>query len=145
MRSRGGKHQLYPDPTATGFADTPILDRCPYFRKVMATFRCPLTMVRLLRLAASSSIAEHTDYRLGYEDGEVRIHVPIVTDERVAFFVKGERVPMQPGEAWYLNVNLPHRVENHSAVDRIHLVLDCIVDPWLAAIFGQPLPEPQHI
>ncbi len=145
LRAPGGKHQLYPDPTATDFAATPILDRCPYFRDVMAVFRCPLTSVRLLRLAAGSSIGEHCDYRLGYEDGEVRIHVPIVTDDAVAFFVAGSRVPMRPGESWYLNVNLPHRVDNRSTIDRIHLVLDCVVDPWLAGVFGLPLPEPQHI
>lgn len=137
LRSVGGKAmQLYPDPTATDrFADTETLRRCPYYQEVLATFQCPLTSVRLLRLQAGSSIAEHRDYRLGYEDGEVRIHVPIVTDQDVAFFLAGERVPMAVGECWYLNVNLPHRVENRSRIDRIHLVLDCVVNDWLAQFF----------
>ena len=91
--------------------------------------------MRLLRLQAGSSIAEHRDYRLGYEDGEVRLHVPVVTDVGVAFFLAGVRVPMAAGECWYLNVNLPHRVENRSPIDRIHLVIDCVVNEWLAQIF----------
>lgn len=142
LRSVGGKAmQLYPDPTATdAFADTALLMRCPYFQTVVTTFQCPLTAVRLLRLKAGSSIREHRDYRLGYEDGEVRLHVPVVTNPDVRFFLAGERVWMAEGECWYLNVNLPHRVENESQRDRIHLVIDCVVDDWLATFF--PLPRP---
>src|SRR5512132_159832 len=125
LRAVGGKAgQLYPDPTATDdFADTPMLARCPYFQEVLAAFHCPLTSARLLKLAARSSIREHKDYNLGFEDGEMRIHVPVVTNMDVEFFLAGERVVMQEGEAWYLDLNLPHRVENQSGIDRIHLVV----------------------
>src|SRR6185295_14943955 len=65
LRAVGGRAgQLYPDPTATDFADTPILARCPYFQEVLATFHCPLTSSRLLKLAARSNIREHKDYNL---------------------------------------------------------------------------------
>jgi hypothetical protein len=138
LRSVGGKaRQLYPDPTATGsFAGTEYLARCPYYREVLATFQCPLTSARLLRLSARSSIREHRDYRLGYEDGELRLHIPVLTHPDVAFFVAGQRVPMEAGECWYVNVNLPHRVDNHSDADRIHLVIDCVVNDWLAGFFA---------
>ena len=137
LRSVNGKSmQLYPDPTATGaFADTAELVRCPYYQTVLRTFQCQLTAVRLLRLRAGSSIREHRDYRLGYEDGEVRLHIPVVTNPDVAFFVQGERAWMAEGECWYLNVNLPHRVDNQSKTDRIHLVIDCVVDDWLSQFF----------
>ena len=133
LRSVGGRPaQLYPDPTAHGrFADTAILERCAYFQEVLAAFECPLQAVRLLKLRARSSIREHRDYKLGYEDGELRIHIPIVTNPAVAFFLDGERVPMQEGESWYLNLNLPHRVDNQSDTDRVHLVIDCEVNDWL--------------
>ena len=131
-----GHMALYPDPTATDrFADTAVLDRCLYFREVLATFQCPMTSARLLRLKARSNIREHRDYKLGFEDGEARIHVPIVTEPAVAFYVAGERVPMQHGECWYVNVNEPHRVDNESDLDRVHLVIDCVVNDWLAAFF----------
>jgi hypothetical protein len=33
---------IYPDPTAkNAFADTPLLERCPYVRHVLASFPCP--------------------------------------------------------------------------------------------------------
>ena len=136
LRSVGGvAKQLYPDPTATTFADTPILARCPYFLAVLATFQCPLETARLLKLNAGSSIREHRDYKLDYEDGVIRVHIPIITSPDVEFFLEGKKVVMQVGECWYLNVNAPHRVDNHSTIDRVHLVIDCIVDDWVRTMF----------
>ena len=103
--------------------------------EMLAAFHCPLTSVRLLRLAARSNIREHKDYNLGFEDGEMRIHVPVLTNLDVAFFLAGERVIMQEGEAWYLDLNLAHRVENQSDTDRIHLVIDCFVNDWVRELF----------
>jgi len=141
LRAVGGRAgQLYPDPTATAeFADTPTLARCLYFQEVLAAFHCPLTSARLLKLAAWSSIREHSDYKLGFEDGELRVHVPVVMNLDVAFFLAGDRVIMQEGEAWYLDLNLPHRVENHSDIDRVHLVIDCVVNDWVRELFPQEM------
>src|SRR6185503_11799241 len=98
LRSVGGvANQIYPDPTATTFADTPILARCPYFREVLATFQCPMEAARLLKLTAGSSIREHRDYKLGYEDGVLRLHIPIITSPDIAFFLEGKLVVMKPG------------------------------------------------
>lgn len=131
----GDAHAIYPDPTATDrYGDTLVLSRVPYLREVLAEFRCRLTSVRLLKLCAGSEILEHRDHRLSAQHGEARIHVPIVTNERVVFFLGGEPVPMAAGEAWYLDLELPHRVTNLSDEDRVHLVIDCIVDEWLAAM-----------
>jgi hypothetical protein len=136
----GRADQIYPDPTATArYADTPLLARCPYLREVLAAIRCPLTAVRLLRLAPRSSIREHRDYKLAHEHGEARLHIPVVTNERVAFFLAGARVPMAAGETWYLNLELPHRVDNQSDVARVHLLVDCLVNPWLDALLAPAL------
>jgi|SRR5882672_2563673 len=133
LRSVSGvASQLYPDPLAEGsFVDTPILDRCPNIRAVLALFKCPLRSVRFLRLAAGSTIREHRDYDLGYEDGQIRLHVPIISNADVVFFLDAQRIEMNEGECWYLDLNLPHWVENRSGVDRIHLVIDCEVNEWL--------------
>ena len=48
---------------------------------------------------------------------------------------------MQPGEAWYLNFNLPHSVANRGTTDRIHLVIDCVMNPWLDAFFAEAMVE----
>jgi len=126
---------LYPDPTSTEFTDLPVLDRCPNIRGVLSTLECPLTFVRLLKLAAGSEIREHQDYGLSYEDGAVRLHVPIQTNPQVEFAVNGCALPLHEGECWYINFNLPHRIHNRGATDRIHLVIDCKLNPWLDAMF----------
>ncbi len=133
LRSVGGSAtQIYPDPTARDkFADTPLLARCPYIRQVLAALPCPQHAVRFLRLKAGSVIKEHRDYELGFEDGEVRLHIPVITNPAVEFMLNQVRVILNEGECWYLNVNLPHRVANRGTTDRIHLVIDCVVNDWL--------------
>ena len=133
LRSIGGRtDHIYPDPAAkNAFADTPLLARCPYIREVLATMRCPLQAVRFLRLKEGSVIKEHRDHELGFEDGEVRLHIPVITNPEVEFVLNQVRIIMNEGECWYLNVNQPHRVANRGAADRIHLVIDCVVNDWL--------------
>jgi ribosomal protein S18 acetylase RimI-like enzyme len=133
LRSIGGRtDHIYPDPTSkSAFADTPLLERCPYIREVLGTLRCPLQAVRFLRLKTGSVIKEHRDHELGFEDGEVRLHIPVITNPEVEFVLNQVRVVMNEGECWYLNVNQPHRVANRGAKDRIHLVIDCTVNDWL--------------
>jgi hypothetical protein len=139
LRAIGGDGtNIVPEALHGGqFADTALLARCSYFQHVLAQFRCPLLAVRLLRLKAGSHVGEHVDHGLDFDDGEVRIHVPIVTSDAVKFFLDGARLVMAPGACWYTNVHLPHAVENHGAIDRIHLVIDCTVDPWLRDLFAR--------
>jgi hypothetical protein len=147
LRSIGGVAlNIVPDAQgAEVFQGTPLLGRCAYFQDVLATFPCPLQAARLLRLHAGSNIAEHIDHALDFEEGEVRLHIPIVTSDDVKLYLDGSRLIMAPGECWYTNVNLPHSVENRGATDRIHLVIDCRVDDWLRQVFAaNPRPAVDH-
>jgi mannose-6-phosphate isomerase-like protein (cupin superfamily) len=112
-----------------------VLERCPYIREVLASFHCPLKLVRFLKLSAGSNIKEHSDFDLSFEDGEVRVHIPIQTNPQVEFVVDGERLPMGEGECWYINFNLPHRIHNGGETDRVHLVIDCVLNDWLRGLF----------
>lgn len=136
LRSTTGKaSQLYRAPDDTReVTDTVILTKCPYFRQVLGAFKCPILTARLLSLSPGSKIREHQDYFLGFEDGMIRIHIPIVTDKQVEFFVGNQRLEMMEGEAWYIDFSRPHRVSNTSDKDRVHLVLDCAVNDWLAGM-----------
>ncbi|GGF26816.1 hypothetical protein GCM10011611_36050 [Aliidongia dinghuensis] len=132
----GSAVALYPEPRPeAAYADTPLLAALPEFGQALARFHCPLHAVRLLRLAAGSRIREHRDYGLGFDQGLVRLHVPLVTGPDVEFYLDGERVAMGAGECWYLDLSRPHRVQNNGTIDRIHLVLDCEVDDWLVSHF----------
>lgn len=127
----GGTGQLYPDPNAAGkFADTPLLDRCPYFREVVEAFECEKEAVRLLRLAAGARILEHRDFKLNNEGGVLRVHIPVSTNPGVEFTLDGAPVPMLEGESWYLDLTLKHSAANLGDTDRVHLIIDCCTNEW---------------
>ena len=133
----GAKHpvmMIYSDPTCTDFADTPMLAACPYFRQVLDTFQAPLRAVRLMRLTPGSIIKEHNDMDLSFEDGTVRIHVPVVTNADVEFYLNRSRVVLEAGSAWYLRLSDPHSVVNRGGSDRVHMVIDAEVNRWVADI-----------
>lgn len=132
LRSPKDAHlSIYPDPTAESFEETAAMNRCSYIPEVLKSFECELETVRFLRLGAGARILEHRDYKLGFEDGVARIHIPIETNPQVTFKLGGEILKMEEGEAWYLNFNLPHSVENNGVKDRVHLVIDCLVNNWM--------------
>lgn len=133
----GARHpvmMIYAGTRVTAFEDTPFLDRCPYFREVLATFACPLQAVRLMRLTPGSHIKEHTDLELSVEEGTVRIHIPVTTNPSVEFYLNGSRVVLEAGSAWYLRLSDPHRVANHGDSDRVHMVIDATVNHWMKSI-----------
>jgi hypothetical protein len=142
---QGAEHpilQLHPSPAAQDFVDTGFLARCPGIREYLGRLRCPRRSVRLLKLGVGARIHPHTDHDLAYEGGEVRLHLPILTGPEVEFRVEGTLIPMEPGELWYVNVDLSHEVHNRGDVDRIHLVVDCLVDSWLEQLFREALAQP---
>lgn len=133
--SSGDSRQLYSRTAPEiSFTDTPILQRCDYVREILTIFQCKLQSVRFLKLAAGSRIREHRDYDLGFEDGQLRLHIPITTNPDVQFFLDAHRLELKAGECWYLDLSLPHWVENRGATDRIHLVIDCELNEWLRGL-----------
>ena len=130
---------LFPDPNAKqAFVDAPAMAHTTYVAEVLRALHCRVNSVRFLKLAAGSSIKRHRDYQLGIEDGEVRLHIPVQTNAQVEFYMDDVRVPMLEGELWFLNFNHYHSVRNCSNEDRIHLVIDCVVNEWLLDFFKQP-------
>jgi len=143
LRSPAGEthpiRMISADPTAREFVDTPLLRGCNYFREVLAAFECPLRVVRLMRLTPGSRIKEHTDLDLSFEDGLVRIHIPVTTNPDVEFYLNGSRVVLAAGSAWYLRLSDPHRVFNGGSADRVHMVIDANVNGWVEGLFDSAL------
>ena len=117
------------------YSDTALLHHCPEIKQVLSFFNCEKTSVRLMKLAAGAIIHEHRDQEMSFEDGEVRFHIPITTNKNVAFYLEEELIPMREGECCYLNLSLKHRVQNKGTQPRIHLVIDCLVNPWVTDLF----------
>lgn len=113
------------------YHDNATLAACPGIAHLVAQIPCPLKSVRLMRLASGGIIREHVDEGVSLESGEVRLHIVLDSDEHTHFYVAQKRIPMRQGECWYINVSQPHRVANTGSKDRINLVIDCVVNPWL--------------
>jgi len=124
---------IYSDPGCESFVDTALLAKCPVFQRVLAAFECPLQAVRLMNLTPGSAIKPHADLDLGIEHGKARLHVAVATNPGVEFVLNGRRVVLGEGECWYLKLSDTHSVANRGATDRIHLVIDALVNPWLEA------------
>jgi hypothetical protein len=135
LRSAAGKSHpimmIYPDPVATAFADTTAMALCPHIRAAVAAFASEVQYARLMRLTPGSRIKEHRDHDLDAEAGIARVHIPITTNPGVTFELNRVPVAMKPGSAWYLRLSDPHRVANDGTSDRVHLVLDLVVNDWL--------------
>lgn len=111
------------------FVATPFLEKSPYIEEILGGFQTQLRSVRLMRLGPESEIKEHRDYDL--DETEVRIHIPILTNSEVYFYLNSKLVPMNPGECWYMKLSNPHRVVNKSKKDRVHLVIDMEINDWV--------------
>lgn len=125
----------YADGSWTDWLDTPALKAAPYLTEVVDTFRqhTAVTLVRILRLEARSSVDEHTDPTLGVhiERSVVRLTIPIQSEREVVFFLNDQPVPMQPGECWYLRLTDPHRIIHGGRQERINLTVDMIPNEWV--------------
>jgi len=94
-------------------------------------------VVRMIfaKLLPGGKIPEHTD--TGYSLLNChRVHIPIITNDDNLFYVGGELKRMQVGELWEINNASPHAVDNCSAEDRVHLIID-----WMPNHAGKPLDE----
>jgi hypothetical protein len=81
-----------------------------------------------MRLTPGSRIKEHTDLELSFEDGVVRIHIPVITNPDVEFYLNGAHVTLAAGTAWYLRLSDRHSVFNGGNADRVHMVIDADVN-----------------
>lgn len=137
LRSVEGSDTIIPGLTENDvFSDHPNMKLFPSVKSLLDTLQCPVRAVRLLNLSAGAVIRPHRDNELSFEHGEARLHIPLITNPEVEFYVHDQRVIMQPGECWYINANLRHHVTNRGKTDRIHLVIDCKVNDWLQELIG---------
>ena len=115
-----------------------ILEDMHALRQVLTGFPAPVVDLCLASLAPGGNIKEHRDISGGTAAGVTRIHIPIVTHEKVVFVVNGRRVFMNAGEVWHLDTTYKHRVSNDSDVTRVHLIIDLETTPALSALLPRP-------
>jgi len=131
----GKEENIYAGIGDEKFNNTPLLEKLPYTKEIVNSFKCEKESVRFMKLSAGANIKEHTDAGLSFSDGCVRIHIPIETDEKVKFFVNKNLIQMAGGKTYYIDASKPHSVVNESKKNRVHLVLDLKINDWLRDIF----------
>jgi hypothetical protein len=104
---------------------TPLLERCPYVRQVLAALGAVLGRTRLMRIVGQGEAHAHVDTNY-YWLQRVRVHVPIVTSPKVQFVCGGRALHMAPGETWIFDTWRLHNVLNPDSRDRVHLVADTV-------------------
>jgi hypothetical protein len=122
----------FSNPDWTTWVESRLLSACPYIRTVLSSLECRKTNVRILRLEPGGEIKEHKDPQLDLQfRNQVRLHVPVFTNELVTFTLNGTPVPLLPGELWYMRLSDSHSVRNEAPTERIHLSIDVVVNEWL--------------
>lgn len=122
----------------SGFSE--VLDRAPYIKRAILALDLQLHLIRLMVLEPGGVIQKHTDSFLSNDIA--RLHVPIITNPGVEFYIDGRRCHWNPGELWYGDFSRPHWGMNRGNDPRVHMVLDVEVDDSLRRLFpnGQ-LPD----
>jgi len=122
----------FSDPDWTTWIETPLLGSCPYIKEILESLECRTTNVRLLRLEPGGELREHTDPQLDLDfRNQVRLHVPVFTNENVEFLLNDTPVPLLEGQLWYLRLSDPHSVRNRGQAERVQLSIDVVVNDWL--------------
>lgn len=78
-----------------------------------------------INLPVGKKIKRHTDM-LYYLSSVHRFHIPIITNDKVGFFIHNEIMNMKAGICYELNNMKMHGVDNDGNCDRIHLLMDII-------------------
>lgn len=97
--------------------------------------------VMLARMAPGGQIHPHRDQNPAAKWPH-KIHVPLLTNDEVTFYVDGIGYHIAEGEAVEVNNMGMHAVENRGSTDRIHLIfeyydLDQPEPAWLAGLQAQ--------
>lgn len=102
--------------------------------------------VMLARMAPGGVIKPHRDANPAAKWPH-KIHVPLLTNDQVTFFVDGVGYRFVEGEAVEVSNMAVHAVENNGATDRIHLIfeyfdLDQPEPTWLAPMLASTPSRP---
>lgn len=123
-------------PLGPPYEKTPALAMAPYLESVIDSFATEKKRIRLMELRPGKSVYWHYDRGETIDDGKTaRLHIPVVTNEKVLLQISHEDVFWKPGELWYGDFSFPHRLYNGGKETRIHLVLDLAINDYILSLF----------
>lgn len=116
--------------------DHPVLNEAPYLRELVhETFPGRPGKALIAILKPGGLIPPHTDLAHQYFQDTVRIHLPLVTSEKVKFLSGDRFYHWRVGEAWALNNLQRHAVVNGDpTLARCHLIVDVYPNEAMAEL-----------
>jgi len=101
-------------------------EQCAYIcNELIPQFGAAWVRVAFYKLEAGTRIGEHRDLvQSSASLSIVRIHIPVITNEKVVMYLDRKPYHFPVGTAWYFDPTARHKVENNSDQDRIHLMVD---------------------
>jgi hypothetical protein len=96
--------------------------------------KCQIKNLMFYAMLPGGDIPPHRDMVGNVGMGGLRLHIPIVTNDKVNFVVDRKKVVMGVGELWALDTSYTHSVSNHGSENRVHLVMDIIVNEWVLSL-----------
>ena len=111
-------------------------------KEILSHIPAEFERVRIMRLKAGTDIKKHTDkVDKSIKEGKlVRLHVPLKTGPKVSMTLwKGKNAHsynLEQGKYYYVDVSKPHAVDNSEDYDRLHLVIDCYMNPRLENVIS---------
>ena len=126
----------FPD---AAYAKTPALELAPTMEQIIDSFPCAKRRVRLLELAPGRKVFWHRDFWHSVDSTQLRVHVPIITNDQVGFQISHQDCPWKAGELWYGDFTFPHRLQNGGEEGRVHLVIDLEVNNDVLGLLPQSL------
>lgn len=129
------------DETAI-FAPNQYLEDKPYLKEILNTFKSNKFTYRIQTLLPGGEIRKHRDIGQRFEDGIVRLHIPIQSASGMTTLLNDQVVDMQEGTCWYLDLTFTHQMINNSDQPRVHLLIDCHRNSWWEGIFEEFAPQP---
>jgi hypothetical protein len=123
------------------YSKTPVLKYAPYMEYIIDNLPSNKLRVRLMRLERRKNIFWHYDAGENLDGPVVRLHIPVVTNEKVEFQISHQSVRWNPGEFWYGDFSFPHRLRNGGDEDRVHLVMDLEINDFIRKTIPEKMEE----
>lgn len=124
------------------YKKTSAMEYAPELERLVDSVPCEKMRVRFARLLPGRMLTWHYDAIDSLDRGLVRIHIPLITNPDMRSQLSHVDYFLKPGEAWYGDFSIPHRVFNGGDESRVHLVLEFVVNDYVRTLVGPGFDEP---
>lgn len=124
---------------------TQFLKLLPQIDAFLKKLNLKYMWVRLAKLAPNGFLWEHTDYTELNTERRLRLHLPLLTNDKSIISFPDVNVHLAKGFLWKLDPTSRHGAANMGTSTRIHLILDCYYDLQLEQILKNEYLDPTFV